>query len=201
MTGRPLPAGREHVAALLAALPQLDTDRLDAWGRHLAALLPRGGRLLIAGNGGSAAEAQHLAAELVGRFRDDRPPMSAIALHAESSSLTAIANDYGYEHVFARQVQAHGRPRDVFLALSTSGQSANLIAAARAARRGGLRAWALTGAGPNALAAVSDEAVCVPAVAVATVQEVHLVAVHLLCARVDVELGVAPPALGAELTR
>jgi D-sedoheptulose 7-phosphate isomerase len=185
----PLLSGAAHVRALLDALPSLDTDRLDAWGLHLASVLVGGGRLLCAGNGGSAAQAQHLTAELVGRYRDDRPALSAIALHAETSSVTAIANDYGYDSVFSRQVQAHGRPGDVFLGLSTSGRSGNVLAAMEAARDGGLTVWALTGAGPNAMTELADDAVTVPAPATATVQEVHQVAVHLLCAAVDLQVG------------
>ena len=185
----PLLSGAAHVRALLDALPALDTDRLDAWGRHLAAVLVGGGRLLCAGNGGSAAQAQHLTAELVGRYRDDRPALSAIALHAETSAVTAIANDYGYDSVFSRQVQAHGRPGDVFLGLSTSGRSGNVLAAMEAARAGGLTVWALTGNGPNAMTDAADEAIAVAAPATATVQEVHQVAVHLLCAAVDLQVG------------
>ncbi len=185
----PLLSGAAHVRALLDALPALDTDRLDGWGRQLATVLVGGGRLLCAGNGGSAAQAQHLTAELVGRYRDDRPALSAIALHAETSSVTAIANDYGYDSVFSRQVQAHGRPGDVFLGLSTSGRSGNVLAAMEAARDGGLTVWALTGAGPNAMTELADDAVTVTAPATATVQEVHQVAVHLLCAAVDLQVG------------
>jgi phosphoheptose isomerase len=185
----PLLSGAAHVRALLDALPQLDTDRLDRWGRHLAAVLVGGGRLLCAGNGGSAAQAQHLTAELVGRYRDDRPALSAIALHAETSALTAISNDYGYDSVFSRQVQAHGRPGDVFLGLSTSGRSANVLAAMQAARDGGLTVWAMTGAGPNAMTDLAEEAIAVAAPATATVQEVHQVAVHLVCAAVDLQVG------------
>jgi phosphoheptose isomerase len=185
----PLLSGAAHVAALLDALPRLDTDRLDAWGRRLAEVLVGGGRLLCAGNGGSAAQAQHLTAELVGRYRDDRPALSAIALHAETSSLTAIANDYGWDHGFARQVQAHGRPGDVFLGLSTSGRSGNVLAAMAAAREGGLQVWALTGPGPNPVLDLADEAVVADAAATATVQEVHQVAVHLVCAAVDLQVG------------
>ena len=185
----PLLSGAAHVRALLDALPALDTDRLDAWGRHLAAVLVGGGRLLCAGNGGSAAQAQHLTAELVGRYRDDRPALSAIALHSETSSVTAIANDYGYDSVFSRQVQAHGRPGDVFIGLSTSGRSGNVLAAMQAARDGGLTVWALTGNGPNTMVDAADDAIAVAAPATATVQEVHQVAVHLLCAAVDLQVG------------
>jgi phosphoheptose isomerase len=185
----PLLSGAAHVRALMEALPSLDTDRLDAWGAHLAAVLVGGGRLLCAGNGGSAAQAQHLTAELVGRYRDDRPALSALALHAETSSVTAIANDYGYDSVFSRQVQAHGRPGDVFLGLSTSGRSGNVLTAMAAARAGGMTVWAMTGPGPNPVAAAADDALAVDAPATATVQEVHQVAVHLLCAAVDLQVG------------
>ena len=194
----PLLSGAAHVRALLDALPALDTDRLDAWGVSLASVLVGGGRLLCAGNGGSAAQAQHLTAELVGRYRDDRPALSAIALHAETSSVTAIANDYGYDAVFARQVQAHGRPGDVFLGLSTSGRSDNVLAAMEAARDGGLTVWALTGTGPNPMTALADDAVAVSAPATATVQEVHQVAVHLVCAAVDLQVGADHPTSAVE---
>jgi D-sedoheptulose 7-phosphate isomerase len=185
---RPLPSGRDHIDALAAALPGLyaDSARLDRWGRLLGLVLTGGGRVLVAGNGGSAAEAQHLTAELVGRYRDDRPPFSAIALCAESSAVTAIGNDYGADEVFARQVRAHGRPGDVLVALSTSGRSPNVVAAAAAAADCGLESWALTGPAPNPLAEACDDALCVESPHTATVQEVHLVAVHLLCAAFDV---------------
>ncbi|MEW2345778.1 D-sedoheptulose-7-phosphate isomerase [Streptomyces griseoaurantiacus] len=155
------------------------------WGERLAAVLCGGGRLLAAGNGGSAAQAQHLTAELVGRYRTDRPPFSAIALHADTSSTTAIANDYGVDELFARQVRAHGRPGDVLILLSTSGASANLLSAAAAGRAAGLHVWALTGPAPNPLAAAADEAFCVAAPSAATVQELHLVAVHMVCEAFD----------------
>jgi D-sedoheptulose 7-phosphate isomerase len=184
---RPLPTGRDHLDALAAALPGLyaDSARLERWGRLLALVLSGGGRVLVAGNGGSAAEAQHLTAELVGRYRDDRRPFSAIALCSEPSTLTAIGNDYGAGEVFARQVRAHGRPGDVLIALSTSGRSANVVAAAASAAACGLEAWALTGPAPNPLADACDDALCVEAPHTATVQEIHLVAVHLICAAFD----------------
>ena len=163
---------------------------VDRWGRHLAGVLRRRGRLLAAGNGGSAAEAQHLTAELVGRYRDEREPLSALSLHAETSSLTAILNDYGPDEVYARQVRAHGRAGDVLVLLSTSGRSRNVVEAARAGRAAGLTVWALTGPGPNDLSRAADEAVCVDAPSPATVQELHLVAVHMLAGAVDAALGV-----------
>src|SRR5207248_10143521 len=149
VTPRPLRAGRSHLAALIEALPAVDQHvaHIETWGRHLAGVLTRGGRLLAAGNGGSAAEAQHLTSELVGRYRDDRRPFSALALHAESSSFTAIGNDYGAEEAFARQVWAHGRSGDVLLLLRTSGRSRNVIAVLEAAGQSGVTTWALAGPG------------------------------------------------------
>ncbi|MDQ1681457.1 MAG: D-sedoheptulose 7-phosphate isomerase [Frankiaceae bacterium] len=176
---------QDHVDDLVAQLRRLDTSILDEWGAHLARVVMGGGRLLVCGNGGSAAQAQHLAAELVGRYRSDRPAYSAIALCAETSSMTAIGNDYGFELVFSRQVEAHGRRGDIFLGLSTSGRSPNVVAAAESARRRGLTAWAFTGTGPNPLAEVCDDALCVDAPLTCTVQEVHQVALHLLCGAMD----------------
>ncbi|HEY0812653.1 MAG TPA: SIS domain-containing protein [Pseudonocardia sp.] len=186
----------DHVDRLAAALPALRSsgDTLARWGMTLADRLTSGGRLLAAGNGGSAAEAQHLTAELVGRFEGDRLPLPAIALHGDTSAITAISNDYGYEEVYARQVRAHARSGDVLLLLSTSGRSPNLLAAARAARRCGAEAWALTGAGPNPLARLCDDAVCIPG-DTATVQETHLAAVHMLCRAVEAALASIVPTI------
>jgi phosphoheptose isomerase len=179
--------GTDHIAALGAALAGLAADaaRIDGLGRRLAAVLAGGGRCLVAGNGGSAAQAQHLTAELVGRYRTERRPLAAIALHADTSTFTALVNDYPPVDVFARQVEAFGRPGDVLLCLSSSGRSPNLLAAAEAARAGGLPVWALTGPAPNPLAERADELVAVDAAYPATVQEVHQVVVHLLAAAVD----------------
>jgi type III pantothenate kinase len=196
--GTHVACGHDHLAALVRPLRELEGEvqRIEGWGRRLARVLLGGGRLLAVGNGGSAAQAQHLTGELVGRYCDDRPPFSALALHSESSSLTAIANDYGADEAFARQVRAHGRPGDVLVALTTSGRSSNVIAAVEAAKECGILTWALTGPAPNPVAGLADDAICVEAPA-ATVQEVHLVAIHLLCAAFDCavdELGT-----GAEL--
>jgi D-sedoheptulose 7-phosphate isomerase len=184
---RGLPAGRRHLAELERPLRELERQAplVERWGEALAGVLMRGGRLLTAGNGGSAAEAQHLAAELVGRYRDDRAPFSAIALCAESASFTAIGNDYGAEEVFARQVRAHGRPGDVLIVLSTSGCSPNVLAAAAAASECGIATWALTGAPGNPLALRADECLAVDSPYTATVQEIHLIAIHLLCEAFD----------------
>jgi D-sedoheptulose 7-phosphate isomerase len=155
------------------------------WGEDLADIFAAGGKLLACGNGGSAAEAQHLTGELLGRFRDERRPLPAVALSADSSAVTAIANDYGIEELFARQVQAYGRPGDVLIALSTSGTSPNVIAAAKAGLDLGVTVWALTGSAPNPLAALSDSAIAVDAPTVATVQEIHLSLIHALCIALD----------------
>lgn len=178
-----------HLDNVLPALESLrsQADRLSAWGAELAHRLLAGQRLLAAGNGGSAAEAQHLTAELVGRFDGERAPFSAIALHAETSAVTAIGNDYGFEELFARQVRAHGRAGDVLLLLSTSGRSPNLLSAVRAAAERGITTWALTGPAPNPLASACDEAVTVDAIA-ANAQEGHLIAVHALCRAFDAEV-------------
>jgi D-sedoheptulose 7-phosphate isomerase len=164
------------------------------WGRSLADTLSGGARLLAAGNGGSAAQAQHLTAELVGRYQPDRPPFSALALHAETSSVTALVNDYGIEEMYARQVAAHGRWGDVLVLMSTSGRSRNLIAAAHAGSRCGLHVWAMTGKAPNPLADVAHEALVVDSADTATVQEIHLVALHVLCEQFDAALGYGAPA-------
>lgn len=192
-----LPSGTVHLAALRRPLHALEdqVDRIDLWGRHLARVLQAGGRLLTVGNGGSAAQAQHLSSELVGRYRDDRAPFSALALHAETSALTALVNDYPPEELFARQVRAHGRPGDVLVALSTSGRSPNVLAAVEAARASGLTSWALTGRPPNPLMDLADDAVVVDAPYTATVQEVHQVVVHMLCAAVDIAVGTSTPLL------
>jgi phosphoheptose isomerase len=177
-----------HLPLLRRALTDLERQAglVEAWGAQLAAVLGAGGRLIAAGNGGSAAEAQHLTAELVGRFETpDRRPLSAIALSAETSSLTAIGNDFGFEHAFARQVTAHGREGDVLVLLTTSGRSANLVAAARAGREAGLAVWAMTGPAPNPVADLADEVLAIDVPSTTAVQEAHLVAVHAVCAALE----------------
>lgn len=180
----------EHIGPLRAALDALvdEAATLDRWAQRLTARLMAGGRLLAAGNGGSAAEAQHFTAEFVGRFVEDRRPVSAISLTSESSALTAISNDYGYEEAVARQVEAHGAPGDVLVLLSTSGTSANMIEAARRARDIGVHVWGLTGPRPNPLADLCDESIAIDVRDTAVVQECHLVLLHALTAAVDVRL-------------
>ena len=187
------PRDHEHLAVLRGAMDDFTgcVDQAAVWGKRLAAVLTAGGRLLAVGNGGSAAQAQHLTAELVGRYREDRRPFSAICLSAETSSLTAIANDYPPDELFARQVEAHGRPGDVLALLSTSGRSGNVLAAAERGAAVGMQLWAFTGPRPNPLAEVAPEVLAVNAPFTATVQELHLVALHIVCAAMDAELGLA----------
>jgi D-sedoheptulose 7-phosphate isomerase len=182
----------DHLRALADGARRLEpaAATIRDWAEHLAQVFCGGGMVLACGNGGSAAEAQHLTGELVGRFRHDRPSLPAIALCADSATTTAIANDYGSEEMFARQVRGYGRPGDVLVALSTSGCSPNVVAAAKAGLENGLTVWALTGPAPNPLASMADAAIAVEAPTTATVQELHLSIVHALCLALDSTLGV-----------
>lgn len=145
----------------------------------------RGGKLLLCGNGGSAADAQHIAAEFVSRFRRERRGLPAIALTTDTSILTAIGNDYGYERVFARQVEALGRPGDVVIGISTSGISASVIAAMRAARDGGMTTIGFTGASGGTLVDHVDLCLCIPSHNTARIQEVHITVAHVVCEIVE----------------
>jgi D-sedoheptulose 7-phosphate isomerase len=147
-----------------------------------------GGKILAAGNGGSAADAQHLAGELVSRFYFDRPPLAAIALTTDSSILTAVGNDYGYEDVFARQVQALGRLGDVFIAISTSGNSLNVLKAIAAAKSLGLVVIGLTGRSGGNMKAMCDVCLCAPSDSTPRIQECHLLIEHSLCACIEESL-------------
>jgi D-sedoheptulose 7-phosphate isomerase len=175
-------AARLHGACAAAAGPAA-----AAAGAMIAALRG-GGRVLACGNGGSAADAQHFAAELVGRFERERAPLAAIALTTDTSILTAVANDYDFTRVFSRQVEALGRPRDVLLGISCSGGSANVVAAFEAAKAGGLTTVALTGRDGGAVGAAADIHINVPAASTARVQEVHRTLLHAVCALVEREL-------------
>jgi len=157
----------------------------------MSASLRAGGKVLACGNGGSAADAQHFAAELVNRFERERPPLAALSLAADSSNLTSIANDYSYDEVFEKQVRALGRAGDVLLAISTSGNSASVVNAVRAARELGLRTVALTGRGggkTGAALGADDVHVCVPHDRTMRIQEVHLLVLHCLCDGIDYQL-------------
>jgi D-sedoheptulose 7-phosphate isomerase len=143
--------------------------------------LRRGNKLLFAGNGGSAADAQHLAAELVVRFKLDRPGLPALALTVDSSVLTAIGNDYGFDQLFSRQVQALGQAGDVLIALSTSGNSVNILNAVPAAKAADIKVIAMTGASGGALAHIADLCLCMPSEDTPRIQEAHTLLGHILC--------------------
>jgi D-sedoheptulose 7-phosphate isomerase len=147
--------------------------------------LAEGGKLLVFGNGGSAADAQHLAAELVWRYRAERRGLPALALTTDSSVLTAVANDRSFDHVFAQQIAALGRPGDLAVAISTSGRSANAVAGVRAARAGGLKVLALSGHDAGELAPLADVCLTVPCSVTARIQEGHGLLIHLLCELLD----------------
>ena len=177
----------DSIAAKQAALATLQVP-LEAAIRAMVASLRTGGKVMACGNGGSAADSQHFSAELLNRFEKERPPLAAIALTTDTSTLTSIANDYRYEDVFAKQVRALGRRGDVLLAISTSGNSPNVIEAIAAAHAAGIRVVALTGRGGgriDSLLATDDIHLCVPADRTARVQEVHLICIHCLCDGID----------------
>jgi D-sedoheptulose 7-phosphate isomerase len=168
-----------------------DTDLLGTI-RHVAeaciTAYQGGGRVLLAGNGGSAADAQHIAAELVGRYSFDRPALSSIALTTDSSMITAIGNDYGYDHVFLRQLEANGRKGDVFIGISTSGHSPNVIAALKRSRELGIVAIGLTGQDGAMMQPCSDYCICIPSDSTPRIQESHIMVGHIICEMVEASL-------------
>ena len=169
----------EHVE-VARALPRLASDVATAVDLIVDSM-PAGGALLLAGNGGSAADAQHIAAELTGRFLKDRRALRALALHANGSALTAIGNDYGYDEVFARELSAHARPGDVLLAISTSGNSANILRAIEVARERRVTVVGLTGESGGRLREVCDLCLCAPSDRTARIQEMHITIGHTIC--------------------
>ncbi|RIK63299.1 MAG: phosphoheptose isomerase [Planctomycetota bacterium] len=179
---------RELIDEAAAALRRLDEPRqaeIEAAARLLIDCFMAGRSVYICGNGGSAADAQHIAAELTGRYLRDRKALNCLALTVNTSNLTAIANDYGYDHVFARQVEAHVRPGDVLWAISTSGKSPSILKAAGAARARGARVLGFTGANGQSLAAVSDVCFMAPAESAYAIQQLHELAYHILCDLVE----------------
>jgi len=180
----------EH-AVTMQSLMLLSDAVLEA-SRVLAGGLQGGGKLMLCGNGGSASDAQHFAAEMMGRFQKTRHPYAAIALTGDTSVLTCIANDYAFDQVFARQVQGLGRPGDVLIALSTSGQSANVIQAAIQARQSGIFVLGLMGKGGGALKEHCDLALVVASNNTARIQEAHILLIHTLCELIEQELSVEP---------
>jgi D-sedoheptulose 7-phosphate isomerase len=172
-----------HIEVVVALSHQLDL--LIEIGTELVGALRRGNQIMWCGNGGSAADCQHLAAEFVGRFQSERRALASIALTTDSSILTAVANDYGFEHVFSRQVEALGRPGDILVGISTSGKSQNVCAALKAARNIGMRTVSFTGVGGGHLNALSDYCLQVESSITTRVQESHILAGHLLCDYVE----------------
>ena len=203
LAARPAPAplpgaevrrGFDELIDVLGASRDALTPGVLRAAEEVGRCFARGGTLLVAGNGGSAAEAQHLAAELVGRFLlDGRRALPAIALCADTATVTAWSNDYGFEHAFARQVEAYGRPGDVLLAFSTSGRSPNLLRAFEAAGRRGMRRLALLGRDGGALREMADLALVVPSWSTPRIQEAHAFLLHQICERVEVAIQAAAP--------
>lgn len=183
-------AARDHLQAVDTAMVQLEAPLLRA-GRLLADCLAGGGKVLACGNGGSAADAQHFAAELVNRYERERPGLAAVALTTDSSALTSIANDGHFDRVYARQVQALGRAGDLLIAITTSGHSANILAALDAARARDMGCIALTGRDGGAVPArlgEGDVHLCVAGTSTARIQEVHILLLHCLCDLIDCQL-------------
>lgn len=176
-------AFRESARNLEALTAQ--ADRVAAAAGLMIEALRGGGKVMFCGNGGSAADSQHFAAELMGRFLVDRPPLPAVALTVDTSALTAIGNDYSYDDVFSRQLRGIGRAGDVLVGISTSGNSRNVVAALQAARELGIRTIGLTGAGGGAMAPLCDVALCVPSAKTPRIQEMHLAVGHMLCQLVE----------------
>jgi D-sedoheptulose 7-phosphate isomerase len=170
---------KEHLD-VVRVLPRLAADVSTAVDM-IYSCLAAGGQLLIGGNGGSAADAQHIAAELTGRFMRERQPLRALALHGNTSALTAIGNDYGYDRVFARELTAHARPGDMLLAISTSGNSPNILRTIEAARQCKVSVIGLTGESGGQMRAACDLCLCVPSKSTARIQEMHITIGHAIC--------------------
>jgi len=164
-------------ADCIATIAQLGAQLIDAFDR--------GGRLIVFGNGGSAADAQHFAGELTGHYKRDRRPLPALALTTDTSVLTATANDYSYEDVFARQVEAHCSPLDIVVGISTSGQAQNVVRGVQVARERGAATWALSGGSGGRLAEVAEHVLLVPSDATARIQEMHITIIHAVSELVD----------------
>jgi D-sedoheptulose 7-phosphate isomerase len=178
---------QDSAQAKLAAATAM-TSPIEAAVRKMVVCLKAGGKVMACGNGGSAADSQHFAAELLNRFEKERPPLAAMALTTDTSTLTSIANDYRFEDVFAKQIQALGRAGDMLLAISTSGNSPNVIEAIHAAHARGVSVVALTGRSGGKIATLlgaDDSHLCVPAERTARIQEIHLLTIHCLCDGID----------------
>ena len=180
----------DHLHTVGLVRETLDTS-IQLIGEHLAGVLSSGGTIFWCGNGGSAADSQHLAAELVGRFKKNRRALRSIALTTDSSVLTCVANDYSYDDVFARQIEALGRPGDVLVGLSTSGNSENVLRALRVSKEMDLTTIALLGKDGGAAKGLADQALLIPSDSTARIQEAHILIGHILCALIEQELQLA----------
>ncbi|HUD21884.1 MAG TPA: D-sedoheptulose 7-phosphate isomerase [Acidobacteriaceae bacterium] len=179
----------KSIAEHLEVVRQLEAQQhvLEAIARAMTATLRAGGKILWCGNGGSAGDSQHLSSELVGRFQHERRGLASLALTTDSSALTSIANDYGYEMVFSRQVEAIGVAGDLLVGISTSGNSHNVVAALRVARSQGLKTVAFTGAGGGRMANLADHLFAVESKVTARIQEAHILAGHMLCDWIELD--------------
>jgi D-sedoheptulose 7-phosphate isomerase len=187
---------REH-HSVLQRVADLEHEIARAAGL-LSHAVESGGKVMLCGNGGSAADAQHIAAEFTGRFIEDRRPLAALALHTDTSALTCISNDYSYADVFARQLQALGRKGDALIAISTSGNSPNVLKAAQAAREMGITVVGLLGRDGGAIKSVCDVAIVVPSASTARIQEMHILIGHTFCGAVEQMLGLVPRTVDAQ---
>lgn len=181
---------REVLAEGIAVVQAVERDAaihatLAAAAEQTAAAMKSGHKLMVAGNGGSAADAQHLVAEFVSRLVEDRPAMRAVALTTDTSILTAVGNDYGYERVFTRQVEALGQPGDVFLGISTSGRSPNIVTALELCRAAGITTIGLTGSSGATMGPLCDHLICIPSKVTMYIQQAHLALEHIFCMLVE----------------
>ena len=177
----------DHLEVLQKLMDSDLPEKLETCAKYVEKALAEGHKVLVCGNGGSAADSQHLAAEFVGRFQKERKGLPAIALTVDTSILTAVANDYGYDTVFARQVQALGEPGDVLVGISTSGNSKNVLLAVEEAKAKGITCIGMTAEGGGKMAAACDICLAVPAKVTARAQEMHILMGHILCELVDHE--------------
>jgi D-sedoheptulose 7-phosphate isomerase len=180
---------RSALAAHQSMIDQLDAlvPAINELGENLRACLKSGGKILLMGNGGSAADSQHIAAEIVGRYMRERPGLPAIALTTDTSILTSVGNDYGFEHIFSRQVEALCTAQDIVIGISTSGNSANIVAGIKAAKRAGAYTAGLSGAGGGKLADLCDLTLAVPSTGTPRIQEAHILIGHILCELLEAE--------------
>lgn len=181
---------REEIRTTRLVIEKIESDahfmaNVIAIAKQCIAVLQSGGKILFAGNGGSAADAQHLSAELVSRLRYDRPGLAAIALTTDTSALTAIGNDYAFDQLFSRQIEAIGRPEDLFVGISTSGKSPNILTALRAAKQKGMLTVGFTGKCPGQMAECCDMLLCVPSSVTPKIQECHIMLGHIVCSLVE----------------